>query len=142
MKRVFIGLAVIAISACLAVTAVAQDQPSSGQNQQQGHMGHERGPMASPDQMLQRMTRQLNLTSDQQDKIRPILESQSKQMQDLRQDTSLTRQDRMSKMRQIHDSTMSQIKGVLNPDQQQKLEKMNHRGGPRGPRTGNGSNPQ
>jgi Spy/CpxP family protein refolding chaperone len=124
MKKFLMVLAACTLAFCWA--SVAQEQPAQ-QPAHPGHMG-QRGPMASPDQQLQHMTQQLNLTSDQQDKIRPILENESKQMQELRQDTSLTRQDRMSKMRGIRENSMSQIKAVLNPDQQQKLLKMGHRG--------------
>ena len=94
-------------------------------------MGH--GPM-SVDQRLQMLTKRLNLTADQQEKIKPMLESESQQMQALHQDSSLSREDRMSKMQQIRQSTNDQIKGVLNSDQQQKFqEMMNHQGhGPMG----------
>jgi Spy/CpxP family protein refolding chaperone len=70
------------------------------------------------------LTKQLNLTSDQQSKIKPILENQAEQMQKLHQDSSLSQQDRMSKMREIHQNTTSQIRETLTPDQQQKLDAM------------------
>ena len=99
-----------------------------------GPGGH--GPM-SADQRLQVMTKQLNLTADQQQKIKPLLESENQQMQALHQDTSLSQEDRMSKMQQIRQSTNDQIKSSLNPDQQQKFEEMASRhgrghGGPEG----------
>ena len=81
------------------------------------------------------MTSQLNLTTDQQAKIKPILESESQQMQALHQDSSLSREDRMSKMQQIRQGTNEQIKPILTSDQQQKFqEMMSHqgRGGPHG----------
>jgi Spy/CpxP family protein refolding chaperone len=45
-------------------------------------------------------------------------------MQKLHQDSSLSQQDRMSKMREIHQNTTSQIRETLTPDQQQKLDAM------------------
>ena len=81
----------------------------------------------SPDQRLQRMTQQLNLTDDQQQKIKPVLEQEQQQMQALHQDTSMSQQDRMSKMQQIRQDTNDQIKSVLNPDQQKKFEEMQNR---------------
>lgn len=125
MKKLAMVLAAGALSLCWV--AVAQEATAPGQGHP-GRMG-QRGMMATPDQQLQHMTQQLNLSSEQQDKIRPILENESKQMQDLRQDTSLTRQSRMSRMREIRMNSMSQIKAVLNPEQQQKLQKMSHRRG-------------
>jgi Spy/CpxP family protein refolding chaperone len=100
----------------------------------------------SPDQKLQMMTSQLNLTTDQQAKIKPILESESQQMQALHQDSSLSREDRMSKMQQIRQGTNEQIKPILTSDQQQKFsEMMSHqgRGGPHGaPPPGQSTPPQ
>lgn len=98
-----------------------------------GQMGHgPRQPM-SADQRLQMMTKQLNLSSEQQQQIKPILENESQQMQTLRQDNSLAQPDKMSKMQAIHESTASQIKPILNSEQQAKYEQMmsrhEHHGG-------------
>ena len=84
-------------------------------------MGH--GPM-SADQRLQMLTKRLNLSADQQTKIKPILENESQQMQALHQDSSMSQEDRMSKMQQIRQSSNEQIKSNLNSDQQQKFEEM------------------
>ena len=122
MKK-WIALTALAV-ALAAVGAPAWAQMGEGQGG--GQPGH--GPM-SADQRLQMMTKQLNLTADQQEKIKPMLENQSQQMQALHQDTTLSQEDRMSKMQQIRQSTNSQIKTVLNPDQQQKFEQMSSRHG-------------
>ena len=84
------------------------------------------------------MTQQLNLTSEQQTQIKPILESESQQMQELRGNTSLSQQDRMAKMQEIRQTTASQIKPILNADQQTKFEQMMSRQG-RGGHGGHGS---
>jgi Spy/CpxP family protein refolding chaperone len=115
------------VFAIVGVSAWAQMGPPGG-----GQMGH--GPMTA-DQRMQMLTKQLNLTADQQEKIKPILESESQQMQALHQDSSLSREDRMSKMQQIRQSSNEQIKSNLNSDQQQKFdEMMSHQGhgGPHG----------
>jgi periplasmic protein CpxP/Spy len=120
MKKLILPTALAIGLAIAGVSAWAQMGPTTG-GPGGGQMGH--GPM-SPDQKLQMMTKQLNLTSDQQEKIKPILESESQQMQTLRQDSSLSGEDRMSKMRQIRQSTNEQIKPILNSDQQQKFQEM------------------
>jgi Spy/CpxP family protein refolding chaperone len=124
MKKLILSLlaAVLALGGTSVWAQMEQGQ-AGGQGSAMGH-----GPM-SPDQRLQMMTKQLNLTADQQEKIKPLLESESQQMQTLRGDTSLSREDRMSKMMQIRQSTNDQIKSSLNPDQQQKFEQMmSHQG--------------
>jgi hypothetical protein len=45
-------------------------------------------------------------------------------MTSLREDTSLSREDRMSKMRSIRESTTSKISAILNDDQKKQYEAM------------------
>lgn len=124
MKSSFLSALTIALVCCLSLTAFAQtDQQQPTQEQGEHHaMGH--GGPPNPDQELAHMTQTLNLTADQQAKIKPILEDSSKQMQSLRSDASMSQQDRKTKMQEIHKSSMSQIRAVLTPDQQQKMDSM------------------
>lgn len=110
--------------------ALAQDNapPPQGQN-----MHEHRGGM-DPDEQLKHMTKQLDLSADQQSQIKPILESQQQQMQALWQDQSVSREDRHAKMQSIHQDASSKIEAVLNDTQKQKYEAMQsrmreHRGG-------------
>lgn len=82
-----------------------------------------RGPM-TPEDQLARMTKQLQLTDEQQTKIKPILEEQHKQMMDLRQDTSMSREDRFAKFREIREQSNEKIKPILTADQQKKWQKI------------------
>jgi hypothetical protein len=63
-------------------------------------------------------------------------------MQDARQSTSGSQQDRRAKMKQIHENTMSQIRPILNSDQQKKLEEMMSRRGEGHQHGGDTSHPQ
>ena len=132
-KRFMTALLILAIAALCSIAMYAQ-QPE--QNPGQGGEHHGQSMMTSQGQ-LDRLTKELNLTKDQQDKIKPILDDQMKQAQALRSDTSLSQQDRMSKMRDIHKSSTEQIRAVLTPDQQTKYDelqkKMMERGAGRGP---------
>ena len=132
-------LHVLAVTAMLCVSTLAFGQDAqSGQGGQKGWgQGRGRGQGMSPDAQLQHMSEALNLTDDQKTKIKPILEDQSKQMQQLRGDTSLSQEDRRSKFQEIHENTMSQIKPILTSDQQKKLESMREQGG-RGGHHGHG----
>jgi len=104
--------------------AIAQDQSAPPPPQQGGGPGH-RG--MDPDAQLKHMTKALDLTSDQQAQIKPILQSQHDQMQSLREDQSLSREDRMAKMKSIHEDSQSKIEAVLNDTQKQKYEAMQQR---------------
>jgi len=64
---------------------------------------------------LQGITKQLNLTSDQQTKVQPILDQAKPQI-------AAIHQEAMQKMKTVMDSSLSQIRPLLNPDQQKKLD--------------------
>jgi Spy/CpxP family protein refolding chaperone len=117
MKRSLICALLAGAMACCGTALYAQDTMSQG-GPPAGHH------MMSPDQRLQHMTKMLNLTADQQQKIKPILENQQTQMESLHQDTSMSQQDRMAKMQQLRQSTNQQINGILTPEQQQKFQQM------------------
>ena len=77
-----------------------------------GWHGQGHGPRGNP---LEHVTETLNLTPDQQAKVQPILDQAKPQIQAIHQDA-------MQKTKAIMDSTMSQIRPLLNPDQQKKLD--------------------
>jgi periplasmic protein CpxP/Spy len=133
---------VLSLGLGIAFGQNAQGQAAPDQSGQasgmDGHMG--RRGMPSVDDQVKHMAKKLNLSDDQQAKLKPILEDQRKQMEQIRDDSSLSREDRFSKMKSVHESSAAQIKALLNDDQQKKFEKMQeerreHMGG-RGPGSG------
>ncbi len=113
--------------------------PPSAQGPGGGHRG-----MMDPDEQLARMTKRYNLSADQQSQLKPILVSQQQQMQALRGDSSMSRDDRMAKMQSIRGDSTTKISAILNDtqkkqfaeDQQRMQERMQQRGqggGPGGP---------
>ena len=66
---------------------------------------------------------QLNLTADQKPKVQAIMDAQRQKMSVVRQDTSLTLEDRRAKMKAIHDDVIVQMKAVLTPEQFEKWQK-------------------
>ena len=73
---------------------------------------------------MDRLTKQLNLTGDQQSKLRPIIEQEEKQMYAVRKDDTVSAQARRDKMAQIRQMTKPQIQAILTPDQQKKFDQM------------------
>ena len=100
--------------------AQSDQQPGQGMG---GHMGGGR-QMPSVDDQIKHLTKRLKLTDDQQTKLKPILEDQRKQMGQIRDDASLSRQDKFSKMQELRQSSDTQIKSVLTEDQQKNFDKM------------------
>jgi periplasmic protein CpxP/Spy len=124
MKRTF-ALMLSAVL-LLGISLVAQQaEPGSGPGGPMGghKMGrHQSGPQ--PERRLARLTQMLNLSQEQQDKLKPILQDEAKQMRAVHDDTSLTPEQRHSKMRELHQGTTTQINGILTPEQQTKWNEM------------------
>ena len=118
----------LALSSALALgaagAATAQDQPPPPPD------GAMQGPPPSgqrhmdPNKQLQHLTRELDLSADQQSQIKPVLEDRDQQMQALFADQSLSQQDRRAKGRSITQASKSKIVAVLNDEQKQKFEAM------------------
>ena len=102
-----------------------QQQPATPQGgaMQSGGM-HHGGGMMSSDQQLAHMTKKLKLTSDQQSQIKPILDDRQQQMMALHQDSSMSRQDKMAKMKSIHDDSNAKIEAILTDQQKPQFEAM------------------
>jgi periplasmic protein CpxP/Spy len=130
-------LITLALSGLLAVgasaTLFAQDATPPPQ-QGQGQWGGGRGRGMDPEKQLEHLAKQLNLSSEQQSQIRPILQERQQKMQALFQNQSLSREERHTQMQAIHQDTESRITSVLNDDQKQKYqamqEHMREHGGP------------
>ena len=136
-------LLVLVAASALSLTApfaAAQDSQSNDQSAPPSHeMGGRHHGSPDPAQRTAELTKQLNLTSDQQSKVLAALQSEHSQMESLHQDTSLSQQDRHAKMMDIHKTTDSQIRELLDSNQQKKWDEMqakrdqwmhNHHAGP------------
>ena len=108
--------------------AVAQQSPSNGQQSSpsQDHGGWRHFP-SDPAQRTKELTRELNLSSDQQVKVQDIFRSEQSQMDSLRQDSSIAQQDRQAKMMEIHKKTGAQIRSLLDSTQQKKWDEIEAR---------------
>ncbi len=105
----------------------------------QGGGGGGRGAMMTPDQQVERLNAALTLTADQQTSIKAILEGSMKEQMALRDDTTLSQDDRMAKMRSIREAQTAKIKAVLTDDQKVKYDAMMAAQRQRGP--GGGGTP-
>lgn len=77
----------------------------------------------------------LSLTPEQKTKLQPIMDKARPQLQAIRQDA-------MEKSKAVMQNTNNQIKSILTPDQQQKLDQIQQRLKPAAtPSQGNQSSP-
>jgi len=63
----------------------------------------------------------LHLTDEQKTRLRPILIDESQQLEAVRNDTSLTPEQKIAKANAIREAASPKIKAVLTPEQLQKL---------------------
>jgi periplasmic protein CpxP/Spy len=116
-------LALLIAMPFVAGSVAAQNQGEGGGPGGQMGPGGRRGPM-SPEDRLKQMTKNFNLTTDQQSKIKPILVDEQKKMQDLMNSSSGDRQSMRAKMQQIRQDGNNQIREVLDDKQKEKFDKM------------------
>jgi hypothetical protein len=88
-----------------------------------------------PGYSLEELTSKLALSADQQKAVGAAIDSARSQSRALRNDTSLSWDDKREKMRQIAKSAHDQIRAALTPDQQKQFDALPPppRGRPRGP---------
>ena len=112
-------------------TQPSQTQPGQEQNaqpgQQQPQSGQTSGQMAprpSIDDQVQSLAQQLNLSADQQAKVKTALEDQHTQAMNVVQDSSMSRDDKIQKIHTIREGTISKVRSALNDDQKKKFDVM------------------
>ena len=112
-KLSFIAALVVAVLALCSGPANAQDA-EKGKGK--------RGP--SVEQQMTRLTEALSLTEEQKPKVKAVLEESQKKRQEIFADSSLSREDRMEKLRPIQQDQDKKFKEILTADQYDKYEKM------------------
>jgi Spy/CpxP family protein refolding chaperone len=100
-------------------------QDNSSQAQQFSSEAHHR-PM-DVDSELAHLTRELDLTPDQQAKIRPLLVEHQEKERALHQDQSLSPEELRSRAHAISDETHKKIEVFLTDEQKQKAKAMRQR---------------
>lgn len=127
MRNTVCTLALTALLAAgLTCSAAAQDDASTNaQATAPTTMSHHHEMNADRD--LARMTKHLSLTQDQQTQIKPILENRDQQLNQLYQDSSMSKADRRSKSKDIRDDAKSKIDPILNDEQKAKFDSMGSR---------------
>lgn len=123
MKLTLITLSAISALA-LGSSAFANEPETGGQDQRGGRSG------GHHHSSLERTTEQLNLTPEQKAKVQPIIDQATPQIENIRREA-------MQKTKVVMDGAMAEIRPLLTPEQQKKLdESQNDR---RGGREGRGS---
>jgi protein CpxP len=126
MKRIFVAVPLaIALSATLAVAQATTQPDSAAAPATKGHHGHHGH---NPQREAAMLSKRLNLTSDQQAKLEPILADRDQKISTLKSDTSLTPDQKKAQFKAIHQDTKQQLSTVLTPEQIEQLHSQRHHG--------------
>ena len=126
LKRSLLALTLAGLAYAITPLALAQ-YGNNGQQSTPAGEAAEHGPghhHFDPAKRTEMLTKHLNLTSDQQAKVQDILKSEQAQMEKLHADSSVSQEDRRSKMMDIHKASNDQIREVLDANQQKKWDAM------------------
>lgn len=120
MKRQLITLAIasgLAFGTIGSINAQGNDDAGNGWHGHGGHGGRGGHGGFGGGNPMEHLTKELDLTADQQAKVQPIVDAATPQIQAIHQEA-------MQKAKAVMDNSMAQIRPLLTPQQQQKLDAM------------------
>lgn len=122
MKKLFISLLAISLFSFNGNAQVKRDVTQSQKMRSDTSRHFRKGQMMND----------LNLTADQKAKMKEIQQSTKEQRDAIRNDASLTPEQKMAKMKDLRKSQSEKVNSILTPDQQAKrkasMEKMRSNG--------------
>jgi hypothetical protein len=90
---------------------------------------------------IEQLTKALDLTADQQPKVKAVLDNMQQERRAVMQDSTLSQDDKRAKGKAIREEANGKLKDILTPDQFAKWQKMGPMGGHRnGGGNGGGTN--
>ena len=117
-----VAVLVLGTAALVAMPVMAQDPGAPPPPPGQGGPHGRGGPGGMGERQVDFLTKKLSLTPDQVTQVKAIDADTMKQMDALRNDTSLSRDDRRSKMMDIHKASTDKIRAILTDDQKTKYD--------------------
>jgi Spy/CpxP family protein refolding chaperone len=119
------GLTSVALLPLTAQAQQTQDQSQGSQSQSgsQPNAGQRRGRMAGS-QRMGMLAQKLNLTDAQKEQFQQIGKDMRKQGMAIRQDSSLTADQKKEKMLALRKTAHQQMFAVLTPEQKEQLKQM------------------
>ena len=125
MKKTMVILAALTFGCAVAFAGSAPDPNSPAHKN--------RGPAAQKParEFLQELTEKLNLTDEQKAAVKVILVTEANEIKAVRQDSSLSDEQKQAKIKEIRDNGREKINALLTPEQQKKFAEMKDQAGSR-----------
>ena len=73
---------------------------------------------------MQAVAKELGLTDEQKQQLKPILQAEAEKLKALRDDQSLTRPEKLEKLKILREELLPQLKEILTPEQLAKWQKL------------------
>ncbi|HWF06404.1 MAG TPA: hypothetical protein VHA06_22130 [Candidatus Angelobacter sp.] len=120
------GLTSVALLPLAAQAQQTQDQSQGSQSQSgsQPNAGQRRGRMGAGGQRMGMLAQKLNLTDAQKEQFQQIGKDMRRQGMAIRQDSSLTADQKKEKMLALRKTAHQQMFAVLTPEQKEQLKQM------------------
>jgi Spy/CpxP family protein refolding chaperone len=119
MNRIWLSTSLaLALSSSLVIAQQPAAAPSPAAKQHHSH---------NPQREAARISKRLNLSSDQTAKLEPILADRDSKIAALTNDTTISPVVMKQQMKAIHQQTRQQLAAILTPEQLQQI-KSHHRG--------------
>ena len=112
-RQTLIALAAVAGTLTFQPLTRAADTNGPAQPAGAGRLGALR-------ERMQETAKELNLTDEQKQKLQTILSEQMGKLRDVRQDNSLSREEKMEKFKAAREEITAEVKKVLTPEQFEK----------------------
>jgi Spy/CpxP family protein refolding chaperone len=118
MNRLLLSTSLaLALSSSLVLAQQPDTTPTPAVN---SHYAH------NPQREAARLSKKLNLSSDQTAKIEPILADRDQKIAALKSDTTITPMIAEKQMHTIRQQTRQQLASILTPDQLQQMKSLRH----------------
>ena len=89
-----------------------------------GGPGGAGGPAAAGRDAMQRLVDELEVSEAQREKLRPVMQEEFAKIRALRENESLSREDKLAKFRAVNQATTAKMKEILSQEQLTKWEKL------------------
>ncbi len=122
MSNVLVITIVTASLTLFAGLSLAETMPVPTAGRGPAVMKKSKGELADPDNRLKLMKESLALSDEQVTKIRPLIVAEQAELEKLRGDSTLNRDQRRAKLQELNKSTSEKVRELLTPEQQKKQD--------------------
>jgi hypothetical protein len=116
MNYRFAACAMLVLCVCLVLSIPVMAQTQSSMERSQT------GSQAQAADKAQKISQALNLSSQQQSQVTPILENEEPKVQNIKNDTNLSTDERQARIKKVYEETDKLVKPILTPVQWKQWE--------------------